>query len=84
MGASSLWTLSGLGPANLLVLVLDDGRYSITVGDGKESCKKDGWRAYGVFKNQGDCVSYMATDGRNQPAGSTKNTSMPLESFTTG
>ena len=32
MGASSLWTLSGLGPANLLVLVLDDGRYSITGG----------------------------------------------------
>ena len=32
MGASSLWTLSGLAPANLLVLVLDDGRYSITGG----------------------------------------------------
>jgi thiamine pyrophosphate-dependent acetolactate synthase large subunit-like protein len=32
MGASSLWSLSGLRPANLLVLVLDDGRYSITGG----------------------------------------------------
>jgi thiamine pyrophosphate-dependent acetolactate synthase large subunit-like protein len=32
MGASSLWTLSGLRPRNLLVLVLDDGRYSITGG----------------------------------------------------
>ena len=32
MGASSLWTLSGLAPANLLVLVLDDGAYSITGG----------------------------------------------------
>jgi thiamine pyrophosphate-dependent acetolactate synthase large subunit-like protein len=32
MGASSLWTLSGLGPPNLLVLVLDDGAYSITGG----------------------------------------------------
>jgi thiamine pyrophosphate-dependent acetolactate synthase large subunit-like protein len=32
MGASSLWSLSGLHPANLLVLVLDDGRYSITGG----------------------------------------------------
>ena len=21
----------------------------------------------GVFKNQGDCVSFVATDGRNQP-----------------
>lgn len=32
MGASSLWSLSGLAPANLLLLVLDDGRYSITGG----------------------------------------------------
>ena len=32
MGASSLWSLSGLRPANLLVLVLEDGRYSITGG----------------------------------------------------
>jgi thiamine pyrophosphate-dependent acetolactate synthase large subunit-like protein len=32
MGASSLWSLSGLRPGNLLVLVLDDGRYSITGG----------------------------------------------------
>jgi thiamine pyrophosphate-dependent acetolactate synthase large subunit-like protein len=32
MGAGSLWSLSGLRPGNLLVLVLDDGRYSITGG----------------------------------------------------
>jgi thiamine pyrophosphate-dependent acetolactate synthase large subunit-like protein len=32
MGASSLWTLSGLAPANLLLLLLDDGHYSITGG----------------------------------------------------
>jgi sulfopyruvate decarboxylase subunit beta len=32
MGASSLWSLTGLRPPNLLVLVLDDGRYSITGG----------------------------------------------------
>ena len=32
MGAGSLWSLSGLAPTNLLVLVLDDGRYSITGG----------------------------------------------------
>jgi hypothetical protein len=33
-------------------------------------CKKDGWKSYGVFKNQGDCVSYVATNGENAPAGS--------------
>jgi thiamine pyrophosphate-dependent acetolactate synthase large subunit-like protein len=32
MGAGSLWSLSGLRPSNLLVLVLDDGRYAITGG----------------------------------------------------
>ena len=32
MGASSLFSLSGLQPQNLLVVVLDDGRYTITGG----------------------------------------------------
>lgn len=32
MGAGSLWSLSGLRLKNLVVLVLDDGRYSITGG----------------------------------------------------
>ena len=39
----------------------------------KDQCKNDGWRRYRVggkpFKNQGDCVSYVATRGKNQPAG---------------
>jgi hypothetical protein len=30
-------------------------------------CKNGGWEAYGVFKNQGDCVSYVATQGKNEP-----------------
>lgn len=35
----------------------------------KDQCKKGGWQAFGgVFKNQGDCVSFVATGGRNQPA----------------
>jgi thiamine pyrophosphate-dependent acetolactate synthase large subunit-like protein len=32
MGAGSLWSLADLAPGNLLALVLDDGRYSITGG----------------------------------------------------
>jgi hypothetical protein len=35
----------------------------------KEECKNGGWRTFGVFKNQGDCVSFVATRGRNQPNG---------------
>lgn len=30
----------------------------------KEQCKKSGWKIYGVFKNQGSCVSFVATNRR--------------------
>jgi hypothetical protein len=33
----------------------------------KDQCKHGGWRTFGVFKNQGDCVSFVATHGKNQP-----------------
>jgi hypothetical protein len=32
-------------------------------------CKNGGWQSFGKFKNQGDCVSYVATGGRNRPNG---------------
>lgn len=37
-----------------------------------DQCKKDDWKnGWTVaFKNQGDCVSYVATKGKNKPAGS--------------
>ncbi len=34
----------------------------------KDQCKNGGWRNFGVFKNQGDCVSFVATGGKNPPA----------------
>ena len=33
-------------------------------------CLNGGWQNYKVFKNQGDCVSFVATKGKNPPAGS--------------
>jgi hypothetical protein len=33
----------------------------------KDQCKSGGWRTYGVFKNQGDCVGFVATKGKHQP-----------------
>jgi hypothetical protein len=33
----------------------------------KDECKSGGWQSYGVFKNQGDCVSFVATGGKNPP-----------------
>jgi hypothetical protein len=33
----------------------------------KDDCKKGGWESFGgAFKNQGDCVSYVATKGKNR------------------
>ena len=34
----------------------------------KAQCKNGGWKTYTVFKNQGDCVSFVATGGKNPPA----------------
>ena len=35
-----------------------------------DQCKNGGWQNYGgIFKNQGDCVSFVATNGKNPPAG---------------
>ncbi len=46
---------SGLTHANLFELT------------SKDECKKDLWKSFGIFKNQGDCVSFVATKGKNQP-----------------
>lgn len=39
----------------------------------KDECKNNGWRNFkdgsATFKNQGDCVSFVATGGKNLPAG---------------
>jgi hypothetical protein len=46
---------------------------SLTVGcppslpTSKDQCKNGGWRTFPGFKNQGDCVSYIATNHRNPP-----------------
>ena len=35
----------------------------------KDQCKNGGWKTFGVFKNQGDCVSFVATGGKNPRGG---------------
>jgi hypothetical protein len=36
----------------------------------KDQCKHGGWKTFGtLFKNQGDCVSFVATGGKNPPSG---------------
>jgi hypothetical protein len=36
----------------------------------KDQCKNGGWRDDPQFKSQGDCVSFVATGGKNPPSGS--------------
>jgi len=33
-----------------------------------EQCFNGGWQTFKVFKNQGDCVSFVATKGKNPPS----------------
>jgi hypothetical protein len=47
---------------------IDDVAFS-TFPTTADACKDGGWETFGTFKNQGDCVSYVATGGKNQPAG---------------
>jgi hypothetical protein len=37
----------------------------------KDQCKNGGWKTFTnpAFKNQGDCVSFVATGGKNPPSG---------------
>lgn len=45
----------------------------VTEPSDKEDCKNGGWRDFtsdpGPFKNQGDCVSFFATGGKNEASG---------------
>jgi hypothetical protein len=50
-------------------LAIDNSRLDVKVGPptDKDQCKKDGWKQFNnpAFKNQGDCVSFVATHGKN-------------------
>lgn len=76
-GASLLYELFGLQPAAGDSLSFNSGvaldlNISATLvpalPTAKADCKGGGWQTFGVFENQGDCVSYVATGGKNPPA----------------
>ena len=61
----------GSGNPNLVsaadALIFGDTTYDFEpIPATKDDCKNDRWKQYGVFKNQGDCVSYVATGGKNK------------------
>jgi hypothetical protein len=66
-----------LRPKNPATVAAGDGATGIAISPvpspslptSKDQCKNGGWRNFPGFKNQGDCVSFVATGGKNQPAG---------------
>ena len=68
---TALWVGTGID-RTLRAIEIPAGSCPFGGGPGvptsKAQCKNDGWEIFGVFKSQGDCVSYVATGGRNSPA----------------
>jgi hypothetical protein len=63
-------TIARTSPAQSWDFFIDDVSFTVPappVPTSTSDCKNGGWQAFDVFKNQGDCVSYVATDGRNAP-----------------
>jgi hypothetical protein len=51
--------------------VLDESATLVPLPTSNDQCKNGGWQNFGTtFKNQGDCVSFVATGGKNPPSGS--------------
>jgi hypothetical protein len=59
-----LWIASWPAPAvqDLQGAVRILGRLALPTS--KEQCKKDGWRDYPQFKNEGECVSFVTNAGK--------------------
>ncbi len=62
---------SDCSPFSAVLVPLTNGRAVVfdapVLPTSADQCKNGGWRSFGVFKNQGDCVSFVATGGKNQP-----------------
>ncbi len=67
------WAVGGTQTVQVDNVVINTTTYTFeeeVVPSDKEKCKKGGWKDFtsspGPFNNQGDCVSYFATGGRNK------------------
>jgi hypothetical protein len=73
-GTSAELTFTDLGESDSVGTYVDAVSVTARAAATKDECKSDGWRdlvdaAGNAFQNQGDCVSFVATDGRNVAAG---------------
>lgn len=64
------YTLQISSPGDLTVYpTATTAPFSITGPTSTAQCKNGGWKTFGIFENQGDCVSYVASRGKNPPSG---------------
>jgi hypothetical protein len=66
-------TLSLIAPQDVR-LDLNESAHLVTGGSpplptSGDQCRNGGWRNASQFKNQGDCMSFVATGGKNPPSG---------------
>jgi hypothetical protein len=65
----------GIGYATIVGIVgqapnTAEGFGPIGIGTAHKQCQQDAWNSFGApFKNQGDCVSFFTTGGKNPPSG---------------
>ncbi len=70
--ADGAWAVGGNQTVQVDNVMINATTYTFeeVVASDKERCKKGGWQDFesgpGPFKNQGDCVSYFATGGKNE------------------
>jgi hypothetical protein len=58
--------------AEIYSVTINGTTYNFAPPTTKDQCKNGGWANFtnpGTFKNQGDCVSFVATGGKNGPSG---------------
>jgi hypothetical protein len=64
---------------NFAVPGVDSGTFSLSyttpdpLPTSADQCDHGGWEVFGIFKNHGDCVSFVATHGKNEPGQNVPN-----------
>ena len=51
-----------------LNVTIDESATLVTTPTSKAQCTQGGWKNLPQFKNQGDCMSFVATGGKNPPS----------------
>ena len=64
------WAVGGTQTVQVDNVMINATTYTFEAAPTKDSCKDGGWRDFsaspGPFKNQGDCVSFFASGGKNE------------------